>query len=140
VSQFWWGKKLSESIEPIGRAAFAVRLLFAGFVAFYVSVHPHSVAFSQSPAFTPKEETPEQFPDFPNREEAFYMCSACHAFGLVAQQGMSRPRWDGIIDFMSERHGMAKLDEKERQPLLDYLEKAFPEAPPQGWQNPFLKK
>jgi hypothetical protein len=92
--------------------------------------------------FTPKEEAPEQFPDFPNREETFYQCSACHAFKLVASQGMSRGRWDGIIDLMSDRHGMAKLDAKEREPLLDYLEKAFPEVtqPQGGWQNPFLKK
>lgn len=119
-----------------GRAAIAVRLVFA---AVLIAAIPME---ARAQAFTPKEEAPEQFPDFPNREETFYMCSACHAFKLVASQGMSRGRWDGIIDLMSDRHGMAKMDAKEREPLLDYLEKAFPESaqPQGGWQNPFLKK
>jgi hypothetical protein len=119
------------------RAAFAVRLVFASMLL--VALAPVD---ARAQTFTPKEETLEQFPDFPNREETFYSCSACHAFGLVAQQGMSRARWDGIIDLMTDRHGMAKLDAKERVPLLDYLEKAFPEReqPQGGWQNPFLKK
>lgn len=122
------------------RAASAVRFIYA--VLIVGALLAPALAQSQAPAFTPKEEAPEQFPDFPNREEAFYSCSACHAFKLVASQGMSRGRWDGIIDLMSDRHGMAKLDEKERQPLLDYLEKAFPDRAPEqgGWQNPFLKK
>jgi hypothetical protein len=123
-----------------GRAASAVRLVCL--LGAFLMLSPGAFAQTQAPAFTPKEEAPEQFPDFPNREDTFYMCSACHAFGLVAQQGMSRGRWDGIIDQMSERHGMAKLDGKERAPLLDYLEKAFPEKAQEGggWQNPFLKK
>lgn len=118
-----------------GRAAAAVRLFFTA-----VFLLTPITAFGQT--ITPKEETPEQFPDFPNREDTFYQCSACHAFKLVASQGMSRARWDGIIDLMSDRHGMAKIDAKDRQPLLDYLEKAFPERAPEqgGWQNPFLKK
>lgn len=122
--------------DKAGRAAFAVRFAFALLVVVAVPV----TAGAQG--FTPKEEAPEQFPDFPNREDTFYMCSACHAFKLVASQGMSRARWDGVIDLMSDRHGMAKLDAKERAPLLDYLEKAFPESaqPQGGWQNPFLKK
>lgn len=98
-------------------------------------------AASAQQTFTPREEEPEEFPDAPGREETFYFCTACHNFKLVAQQGMSRPRWDGTLDFMTERHGMPKLEGKDRDVILDYLEQAFPEttATP-GWQNPFLKR
>jgi hypothetical protein len=96
---------------------------------------------AQQQSFEPREEMPEEYPDFPGREDTFYFCSACHAFKLVAQQGMSRHRWDATLDLMTERHGMPKVEGQERAALLDYLEKAFPEAAaPRGWQNPFLKQ
>jgi hypothetical protein len=135
-SRFWWDERLNAyGQDKTGRASFAVRLAFASVLILAAPLD------ARAQTFTPKDEAPEQFPDFPNREETFYSCSACHAFKLVASQGMSRARWDGVIDLMSDRHGMAKLDAKEREPLLDYLEKAFPErTEPGGWQNPFLKK
>ena len=90
--------------------------------------------------FEPREEQPEEFPDAPGREETFYFCSACHHFKLVAQQGMSRQRWTGTLDIMTERHGMPEVAGKEREAILDYLERAFPEATTApGWRNPFLK-
>jgi hypothetical protein len=99
-----------------------------------------STVFAQQ-AFEPRQEEPEEFPDFPGREDTFYFCIACHNFKLVAQQGMSRRRWDSTLDFMTERHGMQKLAGKDRDVILDYLEKAFPESETQrGWQNPFSKR
>lgn len=127
-----------------GRAASAACLIFAiclaGLLA--ASVVGFAPAQSQAPDFTPRDEAPEEFPDHPGRHDTFYTCTACHAFGLVAQQGMSRARWDGTLDFMTERHGMPKLEGKEREAVLDYLERAFPERSPtgRGWQNPFLKQ
>jgi hypothetical protein len=121
-----------------GRTASAVRLFFlAALGALAVGV-----AAAQQPAFTPREEAPEEFPDAPGREETFYTCTACHNFKLVAQQGMSRQRWDGTLDLMVSLHGMAKLEGKDREQVLDYLERAFPERAqaPGGWQNPFLKQ
>jgi hypothetical protein len=114
----------------------AVRpLLLAGALMFA------SAAVAQQQSFEPREETPEEFPDFPGREDTFYFCSSCHAFKLVAQQGMSRHRWDATLDVMTERHGMPNVEGRERAAILDYLEKAFPEAAaPRGWQNPFLKQ
>ncbi len=125
----------------MARAALAVRVLVAA-TAVSALLAFQTPLRAQAPAFEPKEETPEQFPDFPNREDTFYSCTACHAFKLVAQQGMSRPRWDATIDMMTDRHGMGKIEQKDKQPLLDYLEKAFPEKAEEsrGWQNPFLKK
>jgi len=77
----------------------------------------------------------------PGREDAFYACTACHGFKLVAQQGMSRSRWNETLNLMTERHGMAKIEGKDRKIILDYLERAFPESTPagRGYQNPFLK-
>jgi hypothetical protein len=47
-------------------------------------------ASAQTMSFTPSEESPEQFPAGPGREETFYACIACHNFKLIAAQGMSR--------------------------------------------------
>jgi hypothetical protein len=120
-----------------GRTASAVRLFFLAALG-ALSV---GLAAAQQPAFAPRDEAPEEFPDAPGREETFYTCSACHAFKLVAQQGMSRQRWDGTLDLMVNLHGMAPLERKDREAVLDYLERAFPERAPAagGWQNPFLK-
>lgn len=98
-------------------------------------------AAQQQQAFEPRQEEPEEYPDLPGREDTFYFCVACHNFKLVAQQGMSRHRWDSTLNMMTERHGMPKLEGEDREIILRYLEKAFPESEaPQGWQNPFLKR
>ena len=84
------------------------------------------------------DEKPEDFPAGPNREDTFYFCTACHGFKLVAQQGMSRERWDESLAWMTERHRMPKLEGKDLEKVLDYLATAFPERRQQGgWKNPF---
>jgi len=72
------------------------------------------------------EENPEQLPAGPGREDAFYTCSACHAYRLVAAQGMSRERWDDTMTLMSEKHGMQKIEGEDRKLILDYLAKTHP--------------
>jgi hypothetical protein len=54
---------------------------------------------------------------------------------------MSRARWNGTLDFMVERHGMPQLAEREREIVLNYLARAFPETggAERGWRNPFIK-
>lgn len=101
-----------------------------------------SFAQSAPPAYTPGEESPEEFPPGPGREEAFYACVACHNFKLVAAQGMSRARWDDTLSFMTQRHGMPAIDGEDRRVILDYLATAFPERPQQrrGWQSPFAPR
>jgi hypothetical protein len=127
-----------------GRTAAAVRLVFiAGLAAaVFAAVTGIGAAQSQAPSFTPRDEAPEEFPDAPGREDAFYACTACHGFKLVAQQGMSRARWNETLNLMAERHGMPKLEAKDREVVLGYLERAFPEAASggRGFQNPFLKQ
>jgi hypothetical protein len=99
---------------------------------------PGSIA--QSTSERPVEEQPEQYPDGPNREETFYFCTACHGFKIVAQQGMSRARWDETFDVMVTRHNMPDVQGADRDRMLDYLEGAFPERrQPGGWKNPFVQ-
>jgi cytochrome c553 len=84
------------------------------------------------------EDAPEQYPPHANRDDAFFACVACHSFKIVAQQGMSRDRWDESLNWMTERHKMPKLEGKDREKVLDYLETVFPERKaPGGWKNPF---
>ena len=45
---------------------------------------------SAQTTFTPRDESPEEFPAGTGRDETFYACTACHGFRLVAQQGMTR--------------------------------------------------
>ena len=91
-------------------------------------------------AFAPRDESPEEFAAGPGRDEAFYACTACHNFKLVAQQGMTRRQWEDSLQWMTDRHGMSPLPAKEQKVVLDYLEATFPPRQPAGrggWQNPF---
>ena len=81
-----------------------------------------ALAQSQSPAFTPSDETPEDYPAGAGRDETFYACTPCHGFRIVAQQGQSRRQWDDTLDWMSKRHNMPALADKDRKLVLDYLE------------------
>ena len=97
-------------------------------------------AAAQTPAFNPRDESLEEFPAGPGRDETFYACTACHNFKLVAQQGMDRRRWDDTLDFMTEKHNMPKLEGKDRETILNYLETTYgpgSNAAPGGWRNPF---
>ena len=93
-------------------------------------------------AFTPRDESPEEFVAAPGRDETFYACTACHGFKLVAQQGMTRAQWEDSINLMVRRHNMPPLDDKDRAVVLGYLEATYPPRTPvqRGWQNPFSKQ
>jgi hypothetical protein len=92
-------------------------------------------------AFTPRDESPEDFAAGPGRDETFYACTACHNFKLVAAQGLNRAQWDDSINLMIRRHNMPPPDPRDREVLLNYLETAYPPRSPSrgGWQNPFSK-
>jgi hypothetical protein len=104
------------------------------------AVAVHAISAQPKP-FAPREEGPEEFAAGSGRDETFYACTACHNFKLVAQQGMSRRQWDETITSMNEKHNMPKLDAKEREVVLNYLETAYPpRVQERGWQNPFLNR
>jgi hypothetical protein len=115
-------------------------MLAAVFTVLLVEQWPAALAQSTQPAFTPREESPEEFPAGPGRDETFYACTACHNFKLVAAQGLSRERWDDSITWMTVKHNMPPLEGEDRKIVLDYLEKTFPPRARQGgWQNPFTR-
>lgn len=108
-----------------------------------VTLFAGSAIASAQPRTTPKdpEDAPELYPAHPKRDDAFYSCVACHSFKLVSQQGMSRERWDETLNWMTQRHGMPKLEGKDRENVLDYLSTVFAERKqPGGWKNPFTQQ
>jgi hypothetical protein len=119
-------------------AARSVAILLVAFLLMHGAC---SSAFAQT-QFTPGDEAPENFPAASGRDEAFFSCTACHNFKLVAAQGLSRRQWDESVALMVQKHGMPVLDDKDKTVVLDYLETAFPPRAPAsgGWQNPFLKQ
>ena len=114
-------------------------LAAAGFML--AAVHLPSSGVAQQ--FTPRDENPEDFPAGPGRDDTFYACTACHGFKLIAQQGMTRRQWEDSLKWMTDRHNMPPLLEKEQKIVLDYLETTFPPRAPAGrggWQNPFAPR
>jgi hypothetical protein len=104
-------------------------------------VFPAGLPGAQS--FTPRDESPEDYPAGAGRDDTFYACTACHGFKLVAAQGQNRRQWDDTIDWMTQKHGMPKLEAKDREVVLSYLEATYPPSAPAsrgGFQNPFLNR
>lgn len=60
-----------------------------------------------------------------NMELVAAICSACHSLHMVAQQGLSRSRWDKMLDWMIEEQGMEELAGDDREAVLDYLTKYY---------------
>ncbi|MEL7256836.1 MAG: aldehyde dehydrogenase [Pseudomonadota bacterium] len=71
-----------------------------------------------------------QLVDAPGVETTYYTCVACHSEMIIAQQGLSRAHWDELLDWMVEEQGMAELDEKDRNEILDYLATHYNEDRP----------
>lgn len=62
-----------------------------------------------------------------NMELVGAVCSACHSLYMVTQQGLSRERWDKMLDWMIEEQGMEELSATDREAVLDYLSKHYGE-------------
>ncbi len=54
-------------------------------------------------------------------EETYYSCVACHSERIVAQQGLTRERWEKLLVWMVEEQGMPELDPETETIVLDYL-------------------
>jgi hypothetical protein len=99
-----------------------------------------AASVAQQPAFTPRDESVEDLPAGPGREETFYMCVACHAYRVVSNQGLTRERWDETLTLMTERHKMVDVQGADRDLILDYLAQHHPPKPATqqgGFRNPF---
>lgn len=113
-----------------------------------VAVEPASTASPPAARQQPEQaasieqitETPEALPEGHGREDTFYRCTACHSTAVIRRSRLSRDRWDELMDWMTERHGMPPLEGDERRLIVDYLAGAFPpqEQRRRGPSNPFL--
>jgi hypothetical protein len=96
-----------------------------------------------APAFVataadPQEE-PSVLPGGHGQEEVFYACTACHSTAIIRRSQFSRDQWDGLMDWMTERHGMSPLEGDDRKLIVDYLAQHFgPRQAPARGRNPFL--
>jgi hypothetical protein len=50
---------------------------------------------------------------------------------------MPRGQWDETLTWMTTRHNMPEINGKDRELILNYLEKHYPPKPRGGWKNPF---
>jgi hypothetical protein len=94
---------------------------------------------SPAPAAQDEAETPEALPPGEGRDDTFYACTACHGTAVIRRTGLTRERWDELLDWMVEKQGMTPLEPDLRRVILDYLATAFP---PRGGRqrgaNPFM--
>jgi cytochrome c553 len=73
------------------------------------------------------------------RAETFGYCTACHNTALIRRSRFTRPQWDGLMDWMTERHGMNPLEGEFRDTIVDYLARHYgPAQAPARGRNPFL--
>ena len=124
-------------LQKFATVRFARRLVVFGILTIGLALSAGPASAQQ---FTPRDESPEDYPAGAGRDDAFYACTACHGFKLVAQQGQNRRQWDDTINWMAEKHNMPKLEGKDRETVLNYLEATYPPRAPGGWQNPFLNR
>jgi hypothetical protein len=90
--------------------------------------------------FSPRDEDPKEYAAGPGRDDTFYACTACHAFKIVAQQGMTREQWDESLNWMTQRHKMPPITGRDRDVILAYLAASYgpkPDTGARGWKNPF---
>ncbi len=80
-----------------------------------------------TPALADDDFFGEDWPRTEGYEEVGYFCGSCHSLAIVKQQGLSRPHWDELFDWMIEDQGMAELEPEQRELYLDYLARHFNE-------------
>jgi mono/diheme cytochrome c family protein len=75
----------------------------------------------------------------PGRSETFGYCVACHNTAVIRRSAFTRERWDELMDWMAEKHGMNPLEGELRQTIVDYLATQYGprQRGPRGG-NPFL--
>jgi hypothetical protein len=88
---------------------------------------------------TQPAEDPSVLPAGEGQEEVFYACTACHSTALIRRSRFSRERWDELMTWMTEVHGMNPLEGEERTLIVGYLAQHFgPAQGRAGARNPFL--
>ncbi len=90
-------------------------------------------------AVTQPTEEETVLPDGHGRSETFGYCIACHSTAIIRRSQFSRAQWDGLMDWMTEKHAMSRLEGELRETIVNYLATHFgPAQAPTRGRNPFL--
>ncbi len=90
-------------------------------------------------AVTQPAEEEAVLPEGHGRAETFGYCVACHSTAIIRRSHFSRDQWEGLMDWMTEKHGMNRLDGELRETIVNYLATHFaPAQAPARGRNPFL--
>jgi cytochrome c5 len=124
-----------------------MRLLHYAAVALFLAA---SAAVSQTPdlaqrqaeaaaALADRQEEETVLAEGEGRSEVFGYCTACHNTALIRRSAFTRDRWDELMDWMAEKHGMNPLEGEFRTTIVDYLGRHYgPRARSPRGGNPFL--
>ena len=90
-------------------------------------------------AMAEQQEEETVLADGEGRSEVFGYCTACHNTALIRRSAFTRERWDELMDWMAEKHGMNPLEGEFRDSIVDYLARHYgPRARSPRGGNPFL--
>ncbi len=90
-------------------------------------------------ALADRQEEETVLADGEGRSEVFGYCTACHNTALIRRSAFTRERWDELMDWMAEKHGMNPLEGEFRDTIVDYLARHYgPRARGPRGGNPFL--
>lgn len=90
-------------------------------------------------ALAEQQEEETVLADGEGRSEVFGYCTACHNTALIRRSAFTRERWDELMDWMAEKHGMNPLEGEFRTTIVDYLARYYgPRARGPRGGNPFL--
>lgn len=111
-----WGVPPPRVAAPLTPAAIATaRLAAAPRTAPTPAARPTAVA----------AETEDVLPPGPARSDVFAACTGCHASAIIRRSALTRDRWDELMDWMTEKHGMPALEGEQRLSIVDYLAQNF---------------
>lgn len=140
----WTPERLDTFLENPRKTVKGVRMMFPGLpkagdradvIAYLNQNGPSPMDFgasaeAESPPAAEKEEDFGVLFNAPGVAETFYACNACHSERIVAQQGLSRERWEAMLVWMVEEQGMEPLPADEEKVILDYLSTHYNEDRP----------
>ncbi|PWC27001.1 hypothetical protein CR165_20135 [Pseudoroseomonas aestuarii] len=132
----WWAQPETRAPYPPTPAALAFAEMQRAEQARAAAAEAENarLAAVQTPA-----ETEEVLPAGHGRAETFANCTACHSTAIIRRSGLTRERWDALMDWMVEKQNMTPLEPDMRVLIVDYLASAFParQSNPRA-RNPFL--
>jgi hypothetical protein len=118
-------------------AAVAVLLCASATIAQTPDPAPRQAEATADVAEQQEEET--VLAEGEGRSEVFGYCTACHNTALIRRSAFTRERWDELMDWMTEKHGMNPLEGEFRDTIVDYLAQHYgPRARGPRGGNPFL--